>query len=54
MNELPDENIVREKIRKLGIEWVIVTRPMDIKTVQSYVPCEAYAVPSFYGYWGPY
>ncbi len=38
MNELMDENIVRGKIRKLGMEWVIVTRPVDIRRVRAMFP----------------
>lgn len=54
IDELSDENTVREKIGKLGVDSVIVTRLADMRTVQTYVPGQAYAVPGFYGSWGPY
>jgi hypothetical protein len=54
IDELPDNDIVKEKIGKLGVDSVIVTRLVDKKTIQTYVPGQAYAVPGYYGFWGPY
>ena len=54
IDELPDDNIVREKIGRLGVDSVIVTRLVDRRTVETYVPGQAYALPGFYGSWGPY
>jgi len=52
--ELPDKDVVIGNIRKLGADAVLVTRVMDTETVKTYVPGQAYAVPTYYGYYGSY
>ena len=52
--ELPDKDVVLGKIRKLGADTVLVTRVMDMETEKNYVPGQAYAVPTYYGYYGAY
>ena len=52
--ELPDKDVGIGKIRKLGADGILVTRVMDMETVKNYVPGQAYAVPSYYGYYGGY
>ena len=52
--EMPDKDVVIGNIRKHGAETVLVTRVMDIETEKTYVPGQAYAVPTYYGYYGMY
>ena len=52
--ELPDKDVGIGKIRKLGADGILVTRVMDMETVKNYVPGQAYAVPSYYSYYGGY
>jgi len=52
--ELPDKDVGIGKIRKLGADGILVTRIVDMETVKNYVPGQAYAVPSYYGYYGGY
>ena len=52
--EMPDKEIVIGKIGKFGADTVLVTRVMDMETVKNYVPGQAYAVPTYYGYYGAY
>jgi len=52
--ELPDKDVVIGKIRKFGADTVLVTRVMDMETVKNYVPGQAYAVPTYYSYYGAY
>ena len=52
--ELPDKDVVIGKIRKFGADTVLVTRVMDMETVKNYVPGQAYAIPTYYSYYGAY
>jgi len=52
--ELPDKDVVIGKIRKLGADAVLVTRIVDMETEKNYVPGQAYAVPTYYSYYGAY
>jgi len=52
--ELPDKDVVIAKIRKLGADGVLVTRVVDTETVKTYVPGQAYIVPTYYSYYGSY
>ena len=52
--ELPDKDVVLGKVRKLGADAVLVTRVVDMETEKNYVPGQAYAVPTYYGYYGAY
>ena len=51
---LPNKNMVAAKIRRSGADTVIVTRLVDRKTVQTYIPGQAYVVPNNYYRWGSY
>jgi hypothetical protein len=52
--EMPDKDLVIRKIREFGADTVAVTRVMDMETVKNYVPGQAYAMPTYYGYYGAY
>ena len=52
--ELPDKDVVIGKIRKQGVDTVIVTRLVDIETEQTTVSGRSYIVPKYYGYYGNY
>ena len=52
--EMPDKDVMIGAIRKHGADTVLVTRVVDTETVKTYVPGQAYAVPSYYGYYGGY
>jgi hypothetical protein len=54
--ELPDKDVVIGTVKKLGADGVLVTRIVDTETVKTHVPGQAYAyaVPSYYGYYGTY
>jgi len=52
--ELPDKDIGIGKIRKLGADTVFVTRVLDMEMEKNYVPGQAYAVPTYYSYYGSY
>jgi hypothetical protein len=50
-----DMNIIAPKIKELGIDGIIVTRLVDKKTVETYIPGEAYYVPpAHYRGWDSY
>jgi hypothetical protein len=52
--ELPDKDVVIGAIRKHGADGILVTRVVDTETVKTSVPGQAYAVPTYYGYYGSY
>jgi hypothetical protein len=52
--ELPDKDAGIGKIRKQGADTVFVTRVMDMELEKNYVPGQAYAVPTYYSYYGSY
>ena len=52
--ELPDKDVGIGKIRKLGADTVFVTRVLDMEMEKNYVPGQAYAVPTYYSYYGSY
>ncbi len=54
INELPEKDLLMAKIRETGADAALVTRMVDKKTVESYVPGEVYVVPHSYRRWGPY
>lgn len=53
-DELSHKELVISKIKESGVDAALVTRLVDRKTVESYVPGQVYAVPRPYYYWGPY
>jgi hypothetical protein len=54
MEQLPDKELVKSKIRSSGADTVLISRLVDTKTVESYMPGQIYNVPSFYNDWGRY
>jgi hypothetical protein len=52
--ELPDKDVVIGTVRKLGADGVLVTRVLDMELEKNYVPGQAYAVPTYYSYYGSY
>ena len=54
IDELPEKDLLMAKIRETGADAALVTRMVDKKTVESYVPGEVYVVPRSYRRWGPY
>ncbi len=54
VDEQSDKDIVASKLRNLGTDYVLVTRLVDKRTVQTYVPGQAYVVPGYYRSWGGY
>lgn len=53
-DERPDKDAVTAKLKAEGFDNVLVTRLVDKKTVQTYIPGQAYIVPGFYHSWGGY
>lgn len=53
-DERPDKNVVAAKLKAEGFDDVLVTRLVDKKTVQAYIPGQAYIVPGYYHTWGGY
>lgn len=54
IEQLPDKEAVASKIRNTGADSILVSRLVDKKTVETYVPGQAYVVPRYYGGWGSY
>lgn len=54
MEQLPNKELVKSKIRDLGADAVLVSRLVDTKTIEAYSPGMIYVVPSFYYGWGTY
>ncbi len=54
LEQLPDRDLVKEKIQKSGADTVLISRLVSLKTIESYVPGQRYVVPSTYYGWGPY
>jgi len=54
INDLDKKAVLMTEIRRTGADAVLVTRMIDKKTVESYVPGEVYVVPNYYYGWGPY
>ena len=54
IDKLPEKDLLMAKIRETGADAALVTRMVDKKTVESYVPGQVYAVPHYYRRWGPY
>jgi hypothetical protein len=54
MEQLPDRELVKSKIKTTGADTVLVSRLVDTKTVESYMPGQTYNVPNSYNDWGSY
>jgi hypothetical protein len=49
-----DKDFIAAKARELGIDAVLVARPLSRAMQRTYVPGQAYAVPGAYSRWGSY
>ena len=54
MEQLPDKELVKSKIRSSGADTVLISRLVDTKTIESYMPGQIYNVPGSYDDWGRY
>jgi len=54
MDQLPDKELVKSKIKSSGADTVLVSRLVDTKTIESYMPGQIYVVPDVYYGWGSY
>ncbi len=54
IEELKNRDEVMKRIRETGADSALMTRLVDRRTQRTYVPGEAYFVPGYYYYWGPY
>ena len=52
--DLKNQKEVMAKIRETGADAALVTRLVDKKTIERYVPGEVYTFPNYYYYWDPY
>lgn len=53
-DQLANKETVQSKIRELGADAVLMTRLVDTKSVQTYIPGQVYVMPSYYYGWGGY
>ncbi|MGA9665409.1 MAG: hypothetical protein WBQ69_03045 [Gallionella sp.] len=49
-----DQAAIAAKVKELGVDSILLTRLVDRKTVQFYVPGTVYAPPPYYGSWPAY
>lgn len=54
MEELTNKELVKSKIKGMGADTVLVSRLVDTKTIEAYMPGQIYVVPGFYYGWGTY
>lgn len=56
MEQLPDREFVKSQIKRTGADTVLISRLIDIKTIEGYVPGQRYIdfMPSSYYGWGSY
>ena len=54
IGELRKKELLMSKIRENGADAALVTRMVDKKSFESYVPGTIYAVPNYYHSWGSY
>ena len=54
LEQLPDRELVKAKITESGADTVLISRLVNLKTIESYVPGQRYVVPNAYYGWGPY
>ena len=54
MEQLPDKEMVKSKIKSIGSDIVLVSRLVDTKTIEAYMPGQIYVVPDIYYGWGTY
>ncbi len=53
-DQLADKETVQSRIRELGADAVLMTRMVDRKTVQTYIPGQVYVMPNYYYGWSGY
>jgi hypothetical protein len=54
IEQLPDKEFVKERAKDAGADTVLISRLVNLKTIESYVPGQRYVIPSAYYGWGPY
>jgi len=54
IEQLPDKDAVAAKIKSSGADSILVSRLVDRRTVETYVPGQTYVYPRYYGGWGSY
>jgi hypothetical protein len=54
LEQLPDRELVKSKIKSTGADTVIISRLVDSKTIKSYVPGGVHTVPTQYYGWETY
>jgi hypothetical protein len=54
LDELPDKEFVKAKAKDAGADTVLISRLVNLKTIESYVPGQKYVIPSAHYGWGPY
>ena len=54
IDELPDKKFMKARARDAGADTVLISRLVNLKTIESYVPGQRYVIPSAYYGWGPY
>ena len=54
LEQLPDKELIKSKLKSIGVDTVLVSRLVDIKTIEAYRPGFVYVVPDFYFGWGTY
>ena len=52
--QLANREVVQTKVRETGADAVLMTRLVDTKSVQTYIPGQVYVMPSYYYGWGGY
>jgi hypothetical protein len=52
--QLRDKELVKSKIKSSGADTVLISRLVDTKTIEAYMPGQIYVVPGFYYGWGTY
>lgn len=51
LDQLPDRDLVASKIKSIGADTVIVSRLVDRKAIETYIPGQSYIFPSYYKDW---
>jgi len=54
IDQLANKEAVQSKVRELGADAVLMTRLVDTKSVQTYVPGQVYVMPNYYYGWSGY
>lgn len=54
LEQLPDRELVKSKIKTTGADTVLISRLVDSKTIEAYMPGQIHVVPTYYYSWGSY